>query len=100
MFTPSDLFYIVLAFCVLWLTAGLFWLIYQIAALLRNVNETMVDARQKLALIEEAILGIRSGIERFTSSPRLLFDGVRSLAEFVASKRGSKKKQPPRSRKE
>ncbi len=98
MFSPSDLLYIVLAFCVLWLTAGLFWLISQIAIMLRNVNEAMTDARRKFALIEEAIMSIKSRVEQATSGTHLVFDGIKTLIEFAAARRSSKKGRSSRSR--
>ncbi len=96
MFSPSDILYIVLAFCVLWLTAGLFWLITQLAIMLRNVNETMMDAQKKLALIEEAIVGIKTRVERATSSSRFIFDGLKSVVEYAVEKRHPKKSRSAR----
>ena len=96
MFTPSDFFYIVLAFCVLWLTAGLFWLIYQIAVMLRNINEAMADARRKLALIEETMVAIKNGLVGASASSRFVFDGVKSLVEFATSKRKGKSSRSSR----
>ena len=34
-FTPLDILYIVLAFCVLWFTAAIFWFLYQLAQILK-----------------------------------------------------------------
>lgn len=64
MFEALDIFYIVLAFCVLWLTIAFFWLIWQVASILRNVNDTLAAARDAIDKIEVAITALK---DRFTT---------------------------------
>ena len=90
MFSPLDILYIVLAFCILWLTAGLFWLIWQVASILRNINVTMADAREKMAKIETAITGLKTRFEKATSIVAVLVDGMKTLVEYGIEKKFSK----------
>ncbi len=91
MFQSQDILYIVLAFCALWITAFMCWLIWQVAMILKNVNDTMTEAREKMAKIEEAITAIRGKFEKATIGLSFLGDGIRKLVEYVIEKKVEKK---------
>jgi len=91
MFQSQDILYIVLAFCALWITAFMCWLIWQVAMILKNVNDTMSEAREKMAKIEEAITAIRGKFEKATVGLSFLGDGIRKLVEYVIEKKIEKK---------
>lgn len=99
MFSPLDILYIVLAFCVLWFTAALFWLLWQVANIFRNVNVAISEAREKLMKIEEAISFIRGKFEHATSNLTLLVGGITKVVEFALDKRREPKPpKPPKKR--
>lgn len=87
MFDSLDILYIVVAFCILWLTAFVCWLIWQVAMMLKNVNDTLAEAREKLAMIEEAITGIRRKFDKATSGVGLLVDGVKRMIEYALERK-------------
>ena len=91
MFTPSEILYLVLSFCVFWLTAALFWFVWQAAQILRNVNTAVDEAREKMEKIEAAISGIRSRVDSMTAPASLLFEGAKRLIEFAVDKRRDRK---------
>lgn len=91
MFQSQDILYIVLAFCALWVTAFMCWLIWQIAMILKNINDVMSEAREKIAKIEEAITGIRNKFERATVGLSFLVDGIRKVVEYAIEKKTEKK---------
>jgi len=91
MFQSQDILYIVLAFCALWVTAFMCWLIWQIAMILKNVNDTMSEAREKMAKIEEAITGIRGKFEKATVGLSFIADSVRKVVEYAIDKKIDKK---------
>lgn|SRR3989338_3638271 len=94
MIEAKEILYIVIAFCALWFTAFICWLIYQIARILRNVNETLEDARGTLVKIQDAISGIRSQFGHATSAMVVLVDGGKKLLEYVLEKKkGPEKKK-------
>lgn len=86
-FTPLDILFLVLAFCALWLTAATFWLVWQAGNVLRNVNDTLETAQEKMARIESAITAIRSRFEHITSASTMLMEGLKRVMEFVGEKR-------------
>jgi hypothetical protein len=93
MFTPLDILYIVLAFCSLWLTAGVFWLIWQVASIFRTVNDTVTQAQDTLCKIEDALAGIRSKFEHTSSVLGVVVDATSRVVEHVIDKKRDKKKR-------
>lgn len=91
MFTPSEILYLVLSFCVLWLTAALFWFVWQAAQILRNVNSAVDEARERIEKIEGAITGIRARFDSMTAPASLLFEGAKKLIEYAVEKRGGRR---------
>lgn len=91
MFSPSEILYLVLSFCVLWLTAALFWFVWQAAQILRNVNSAVDEARERIEKIEQAITGIRSRFDSMTAPASLLFEGAKKLIEYAVDKRRDRK---------
>lgn len=94
MFSPLDILYIVLAFCALWLTAGVFWLIWQVASIFKTVNDTVAQAQDTLTKIEDALAGIRAKFEHTTSVLGIVVDATSRVVEHVLeSKAKSTKKR-------
>lgn len=85
--TPLDILFVVLAFCVLWLSAGLFWLIWQVGNVLRNVNDTLETVQQKMSLMESAMTAVRHRFESMTSLAGPLIDAGRRVVEYAMEKR-------------
>lgn len=93
MFTPLDILYIVLAFCVLWFTAALFWLIWQIANIFKNVNDTVSELRSQVGKIERALTGIKDKFEHSSTSLVGLVQGVTKVVDFMMERKAKGKKQ-------
>lgn len=87
MFSPLDILYIVLAFCVLWFTAAVFWLIWQVATMLRNVNEAVVEGRDVMQKVEAALAGIHQKFESATSSMGVVVQLAAKGLEYVMEKK-------------
>jgi hypothetical protein len=87
MFSPLDILYIVLAFCVLWFTAALFWLLWQVAMIFRNINKAVSDLREKLMKIEEAISFIRGKFDHASSMLTMLVAGVGKVVDYAMERR-------------
>ena len=87
MFTPLDILYIVLAFCALWFTAAMFWFFYQLATVLKNVNDTISDARDKMNKIEEVLNLICEKFEKATSLVGLGANTAARAVEYAMEKK-------------
>jgi len=91
MFSPSEILFLVLSFCVLWLTAALFWFIWQAAQILRNVNVAVDEAREKIGMIERAITGMRNRLDAMTAPATILMEGAKKVIEYAMEKRRDRK---------
>ena len=85
--TPIDILYIVLAFCVLWLSGALFWLIWQLASILRNVNETVLVVQDRVKEIESSIAAMKARFEHITSSFTFLGEGLKKVLDYALEKK-------------
>ena len=90
--TPLDILYIVLAFCALWVAAAMFWLIFQIASVVKNFNDLLKIAEDKLERIEGAISGIRHKFETMGGSMTALAIGLEKIIGHVIEKRKNAKR--------
>ncbi|MDA1038425.1 MAG: hypothetical protein O2877_01925 [bacterium] len=88
MIEAKDVLLIVLAFCILWFTAFVCWLIYQIASIMKNVNDVVSDAHKTLGKMEAAITGIRGRFDHAVSGMMLILGTGRKLADMMAEKSG------------
>ncbi len=95
MFSPLDILYIVLAFCALWLTAGIFWMIWQIATMLRNVNSAIAEGREVMHKVESALSGIRSKFDSTASSLSSVVNIAMKGVGYVIEKKLNDNMKPP-----
>jgi len=94
MIDSKDILFFVLAFCVLWFTLFLSWLIWQVASILKNVNDAVSDARDAISLMEKAITAIREKFDHATSVFAVVGKGIERVVEYaIDKKRESKEKE-------
>jgi len=85
--TSLDLLYIVLAFCILWFTVFVCWLIYQAGRVLKNANRIVENLMQKLELIADAVTFIKKKVDGLSGKMGVVSNLVGGLAEkFVVDK--------------
>ncbi len=77
--SSKDLLFIVLAFCALWLTIFLCWMIYYVAMILKNANEIVHEVRERLASIAEALDFVRSKVDGVAGAMGFLTDSIGSM---------------------
>ncbi len=90
--SSQDILFIVLAFCALWFTAFICWLLYQVAMILRNANLMISELRDKIGKVESALTSIKDRIEGTTGHFTLIAEGVKTLVAYLIEKKISKKK--------
>lgn len=103
MFTPLDILYIVLAFCVLWISAVVFWLLWQVASILKRANDTVSLVQETLAKMEAALDGIHKKFDSTGAALGAVVHTTSKAVEYlidrrmrkgaVLPKRSSKKKK-------
>jgi len=63
MLETSDILYIVLAFCALWITAFICWFVYQLAIVLKRINDLIAELKWQVEKVEQALNGMKSKFE-------------------------------------
>lgn len=92
MLESKDILFFVLAFCALWFTLFLSWLIWQLARILKNVNDVLGEAKEQLRRIEEAITSMKEKFDSATSGFGLFLKAIEKVVGFVIDNKQSKKK--------
>lgn len=77
MIETSDIFYIVLAFCALWITAFICWFVYQLAIVLKHLNDLVSELKWQVEKVEQALSGIKLKFEEGGSHLGKLTDHIK-----------------------
>lgn len=99
----KDILYLVLAFCVLWFTIFVCWLLYYFIAIMRDTRGIVKDVRDKVKKIDEAIRVVREKAEKTLSLFSVMADGFKYVMKFVGEGgylRRSKSRPKKKSKKE
>ena len=88
--SSKDLLYVVLAFCILWLTIFTAWFIYYLAMLMRQVFLSAKEMRERVKKVDEVMKALKEKIEHSASYLLLIGDGVKKLVE-IAKEYGAKR---------
>ena len=87
MLESTDILYIVLAFCVLWFTAFLCWLMYQAVSIVRHAHDVLEMVERKIDLLERSVTGIKAKFDSGTAIFVTLADGLRRVVDLVRKDR-------------
>ncbi|MFA5076162.1 MAG: hypothetical protein WC480_01960 [Patescibacteria group bacterium] len=85
--TSKDLLYVVLSFCILWLTIFICWVIYYFAMLLKQAYDVTRSARAKLEKVEAIIDLAKEKLEKSSSHLGVLAEGVGQLVKYLINKK-------------
>lgn len=95
--TSKDLLYIVIAFCILWLTVFICWAMYYAIAMMRNMYQVTLGVRDKLALVDKILKLVKDKLEKGSNHISLIADSVIKLVGLAMEKQqkaaGKKRKQ-------
>lgn len=83
----KDILYLVISFCVLWITVFLCWVFYYVMRLLRNANQITEEFRLRLQMLTETINHIRGKVEHISDFFTLAGSGVGSLVKKVVTRK-------------
>ena len=85
--TSKDILYLVIAFCVLWITVFLCWMFYYVAKILKNANAIAEEFRSRLQILTEAIHYVRGKVENIHSVLNLAGGSVAGMIKNVVSRK-------------
>lgn len=86
MLGSQDILFIVLAFCALWFTAFLCWLIYQAATLLRHVHGLVDEIKERVASLEDAVTSMKRKFDGNIAMVSGIAEGVRRIIDAMRSR--------------
>ncbi len=86
MLESRDILFIVLAFCALWFTAFLCWLMYQAAVLIRHVHGLVDEVKQKVFELEDAVLSMKRKFDGNLAMVSGIADGIKKVIEIVRTR--------------
>jgi len=82
--TSQDLFYVVLSFCVLWLTIFLCWALYYVIRLLKQTNDFIVDVKTRIATVHSLFNSLKT---------KIIGEGLKGLFALISRVREDKKEK-------
>lgn len=87
--TSKDILYLVISFCVLWVTFFLCWTFYYVMRLIRNANEIVEEFRIRLQTLLEAVNYIRGKVEHISGLMTVVSEGATGLAKNFIKKKAN-----------
>lgn len=85
----KDILYLVISFCVLWVTFFICWMFYYLMRLLRNANEIIEEFRVRLQTLLDTVNHIRSKVESLSNIMTLFSSGAGGLAKKIMTKKAN-----------
>jgi hypothetical protein len=85
--SSKDILYLVISFCIVWITVFLCWLLYYVMRLVRNANQIVEEFRMRLQTLTETINYIRGKVEHISGLMTLATDGVSGFAKKFVTKK-------------
>jgi hypothetical protein len=77
--TSKDLLFVVLAFCVLWLTVFLSWLLYYVIAIVRDAESLVKQMKCAVEKVDSLAHAVQDKMEKSAASMTLVASAVKDL---------------------
>lgn len=91
--SSQDIFFLVLAFCILWLTIFIAWMMYYLIASVKQIHETISQFKKKLTAIDELITMIKNKFNTGSSYITFIASSLGKLITVLSQKEKTKKKK-------
>ena len=96
----KDIFYLVLAFCVLWFTIFVCWLLYYFISIMREARGMTRDAREQVRRFMDALDMLKEKFERSLNMFAGIVEAIKYAAGYVMDRRGERKSASKKKKKE
>lgn len=94
----KDLFYVVLAFGILWVSLGMFWVLWYVGRILREFLTIVKEIREKVQKVDALLDFVRRKMENSSYHLVLLTEGIKKLIDVYHKKASEKRKKSPKSK--
>ncbi|MBI2552255.1 hypothetical protein HYW17_03095 [Candidatus Uhrbacteria bacterium] len=96
----KDILYLVLAFCVLWFTIFVCWLLYYFIAIMREARGMTEDVREKINKALGIFESLKEKLERSLSIFSGIAEGVKYVGSYLMDRRSERRASPRRKKHE
>lgn len=96
-FSTQDLWYAVASGCLVTITILLSFVLYRLLNILRQTDEMVTTARQKITLLEETIELLAERLTSISGYASLITEGGRKIASLLGGRSSSAKKTKKKS---
>ena len=88
--TSKDLLFIALAFCAVWLTLFMSWLIYYTVMIVRDVSRLVRRSREVVEKVDAFTAAVHEKFERSAGSFALVGQALKEIVAFAIKERAKK----------
>ena len=85
--SSKDILYVVLSFCIIWITVFLCWMFYYLMRLLKNANEITEEFRMRFQALLEVVHYVREKVDQISNLLTLATDGATGLVKKFVTKK-------------
>jgi|GEM_PF-345074 len=85
--TSQDILYLVISFCIIWITVFLCWTFYYLVKILKNANQIVEEFRVRIQALTEAVDYVRHKVEGISELMSLAGSGVSGFVKKYAEKK-------------
>lgn len=96
----KDILYLVLAFCVLWFTIFVCWLLYYFIAIMREARGMTKDLREQVSRFLSIFDTLKEKFERSLNIFAGIAEGVKYVGSYLMDRRSSRRSAPKRKKQE
>jgi len=89
----KDILFLALAFCALWLTAFMVWLLYYAIMTFKQIYQSARQIKEKIQAVDEIITMIKEKITFTTSYLSLIVAGVKKVIDLLGPNDDKKSKK-------
>lgn len=90
--SSQDILFLVLAFCTLWLTVLLTWLLYYLITAVRQIYQVVRAAKAKLDAVDEIVRLIKDKVTSGASYLTMLVSGILKVTDLLGNREKPSKK--------
>lgn len=88
--TSKDLLFVVIAFCILWVTIFICWILYYLIMTTKRVHDTVKATKEKVDKVGEILELAKNKIESGASYVGAVVEAIVKLTDYFKKKKGKK----------
>ena len=85
--SSKDILYLVLAFCALWFTAFVCWLLWYVISIIRDVSRVVEEIHEKISAIDHAVRSAKEKFETYFGSFGVAAAGIKMLGSYLEKRK-------------